>query len=268
MKTITLLNSKGGTGKTTLATHLAAGLSLFGQRVLLIDADGQGNATTALGLAKSPAFYDLVVRGAEWRESIRPVDPDIFTPPGAAYEGGALYCVPGNVETRNIPNTISDETVLARRVRELETLVDFVIFDTSPTASLLHSAIHAATDYLLLPTQLEGHSALEGLPETLERANAIRERAAQYGLDLCRVLGVVPNMFRAGTVTHESVLDHLKNEYGELVWEAVRQRIVVSEANLSKQLVYAYAPDSPAADELMLVAEAVLNTVGTAHEQA
>lgn len=258
MNVITLLNSKGGTGKTTVATHLAAGLALFGQRVLLIDADGQGNATTALGLAKEPYFYDLVVRGKSWQQSIQPVSRDVYTPTGWDETDGALYCVAGNVETRNIPNSISDETVLARRVSELADVVDYIIFDTSPTASLLHSAIHAATDYLLLPTECEGHSALEGLPETLERAEAIRNRALQYGLDLCKPLGIIPNKYRSNTTAQDSVLNHLRGQYGALVWEPIPMRIALGEASLNRQMIYAYAPQSDAAEGLLQIAEAVL----------
>ena len=81
MRVITLLNEKGGVGKTTLAIHIAAGLSLRGYTVVLVDADPQGNATTALGLAKEPAVHDLIVRNASWRDSLRTVHPDVYSPP-------------------------------------------------------------------------------------------------------------------------------------------------------------------------------------------
>lgn len=268
MQTITLLNSKGGTGKTTLATHLAAGLALMGRRVLLIDTDSQANATIALGLSKAPAFYDLMVRGASWRDSIYRVPDDVFTPEGFPGSTGPLYAVPGNVESRNIPNSIDDETVLARRVRGLDGVVDYVIFDTSPTASLLHSAIHAATDWLLLPTQLEGHSALEGVPETLSRAAAIRERGLQYGLDLCKIMGVVPNLARMNTATHSTVLDELKEIHGDLVWNPVKLRIIIAEAQLSRHLAFAYAPQSDASSELHSIAERALQVLEGTHVQA
>ena len=72
MKIVTLLNEKGGVGKTTLATHLAAGLAIRGKRVILVDADPQGHATIAFGLSKEPGFYDLIVRNAPFQKVLAP----------------------------------------------------------------------------------------------------------------------------------------------------------------------------------------------------
>lgn len=260
MQVITLLNSKGGTGKSTFATHIAAGLALAGKRVLVIDADAQANATSALALPKKPLFHDLVVRRADWQKSILPVAREVYSPTPDTPDGG-LFCVAGNIETKSIPTIVDEQTIIAERLTEIKDYFDYVIFDTSPTASMLHSMIHAATDYLLLPTQLEGHSALEGLPESMERANAVRAQASKYGLDICRVLGILPNMYRSQTATHQQVLEHLRNKYGDTVWKPTGLRIVIAEANLSKQMVFRYAPDSRASKELLRARDNVLRIV-------
>jgi chromosome partitioning protein len=81
LKAITLLNEKGGVGKTTLATHFAAGLTLRDLRVLLIDTDPQAHATTTFGLKKEPALHDLLVREAEFTDVLRAVPAERVTAP-------------------------------------------------------------------------------------------------------------------------------------------------------------------------------------------
>ena len=71
MKTITLLNEKGGVGKTTLAIHIAAGLAIRGKRVVLVDADAQANSTSQLQIAEAPGIHDLLVREAEWNDVLK-----------------------------------------------------------------------------------------------------------------------------------------------------------------------------------------------------
>ena len=78
MKIITLLNEKGGVGKTTLATHIAAGLAFRGFRVVLVDADPQGHATVALGLPKEPGLYDLLVRDAPFKSVLRFIPAQVY----------------------------------------------------------------------------------------------------------------------------------------------------------------------------------------------
>lgn len=248
MKAITLINEKGGVGKTTLAIHLAAGLAIRGYRVVLADADAQGHATVSLGLKKAPGLYDLLVRGAAFREVLRPASPDRFAIPGHPTRG-QLYVVPSNVETRSIPIQISDAFAVADRFQELENLVDLVIFDTSPTPSLLHGSIYLATDAIIYPTKCEFLS-FDGLVESFQHREMIQSTRSRWGLSKIEVMGIVPTMFRASTLVHQENLNKLRARYGNVVWPEMTMRTIWAEASTVGQLVFRFAPESNAAREL------------------
>lgn len=260
MQVITFLNGKGGVGKSTLAVHTAAGLAMAGFRTVIIDADMQANATTALGAPMRGHFYNLCVRPAEtaWADVLTPVDAARYSPAGSA--DGGLYVVASNAETRNIASSTEDDAIIARRLAELDGHVDYVVFDTSPQADLLHSQIYLASDWLFVPTQLERDSALEGVPKSLERAHRIRRRAQERGVTICQLGGILPNM-RQNTVLHNSVLEELREQYGGLVWEPISRRIAVAEANLASETVFAHAPGSASDEELRGMVARVLATV-------
>ncbi|MEM6285448.1 MAG: ParA family protein [Chloroflexota bacterium] len=259
MQVITLLNEKGGVGKTTLAVHIAAGLALKGNRVVIIDADPQGHATMAVNATDRGALYDLIhpKRNASWDSVLEGVSPSIYTPEGTGTTG-QLFIVPGNIETRNIATSIDDVTLLKRRLLELESVVDYVVIDTSPTPSLFHSSIYIATDYILMPTELEAFSVLGGVKDTASRANAVRSMGQQQGLEISNVIGIIPNKFRSNTLTHDQVLEHLQVEYGDLVWEPIKLRIVYAEAALMGQLIYAFAPEHRATKDMYKLVDRVL----------
>lgn len=255
MKTITLINEKGGVGKTTLATHLAAGLAIRGYRVVLADADAQGHATVSLGLKKDPGLYDLLVRGAPFREVLRPVSPDRFAMPGLPCKG-QLYVVPSNVETRSIPIQISDAFAVSDRFRELENLVDVVVFDTSPTPSLLHGSIYLASDALIYPTKCE-YLSFDGLMHSFEHREQIQPTRERWGLKNLDVMGIIPVMYRASTLVHQENLNRLKARYGNLVWPEVAMRTSWAEASTVGQLVYRFAPESGAARDAWNIVDRV-----------
>ncbi len=255
MKTLTLINEKGGVGKTTLATHLAAGLTIRGYRVVLADADPQGHATVTMGHEKGPGMYDLLVRGASFREVLRPVSPEFFAVPGHPVKG-QLYVVPSNVETRSIPIQISDAFAVADRFRELENLVDVVIFDTSPTPSLLHGSIYLATDAIIYPTKCEFLS-FDGLVESFNHREMIQPTRDRWGLKNIAVMGIVPMMYRASTIVHQENLNKLKSKYAHLVWPEVAMRTLWAEASTVGQMIYRFAPDSGAARDAWHIVDRV-----------
>lgn len=242
MKTITLLNEKGGVGKTTLATHIAVGLAIRGQRVVLVDADPQGHSTIALGVQKQPMFHDLVVRHLSWRNALCFIDSKTYDYLEIA---GRLMLVPGNVESRVVPLQISNDTLIRQRFAELKNVVDYIIVDTSPTPSLLHSAIVLASDYIIAPTDCEAWSALDGLVQTIIHTNEIHAQAAEHGISLATFAGIIPNKYRSGTMAHSEVLMYLHREYETLVWPPVPLATAFAQSQLGRKFLYQFAPGAP-----------------------
>ena len=244
MKVITLLNEKGGVGKTTLATTLAAGLAIRDQRVVLIDADAQGNATIAFGLAKEPGFYDLIVRNAPYKDVMRLVPVDRYAP---SHEDttGQLMLVPSNKETRSISTNISDVFAVLKRLLELRESVDTVIIDTSPTPSLLHSSIYMATDALLYPTLLEKWS-FDGLRESIAHKEEFQSIREQYQLPDITFLGIVPTMTRLRTLEHSDNLAYLTKNFPGQVYDPIPLRTVWTEAASARKAIFALAGESKA----------------------
>jgi chromosome partitioning protein len=260
MKVYSLINEKGGCAKTSIATHLAAGLAMRGRKVVLVDADPQGHATITFGLKKEPGLYDLLVRGAAFKDILRVPSPDCYAVPGLQFSG-QLFIVPSNVETRSIPMQISDAFAVEDRFRELEQAIDVVIFDTSPTPSLLHGSIYLATDAILYPTKCEFLS-FDGLVESLTHKELIQPTRKRWGLDNIEVMGIIPTMYRAGTLVHQENLNKLKARFGKLVWPEIAMRTTWAEASTVGQLIYRFAPESGAAREMWSVVDRVETTIG------
>jgi chromosome partitioning protein len=245
---LTLANEKGGVGKTTCAITLAAGMAARGMRVLLVDADAQGHATFGLGLKPEPGFYDLLVREGEWSKLLRLLPVERYTMPGTVHSkhSGLLAVLPGNVETQFIAGKVDQLDIISERLAELEGHLDVVIFDTSPTPSLLHGVIYLATDALLYPTELETFS-LNGLLSTIRNHERFRQsRQSMFGKDIA-FGGIIPTKFRRQTVEHGANLEALQKKFGERVWSPVADRITWPEAAEKRLPVYSHAPGTPAA---------------------
>lgn len=245
---INFSNEKGGTGKTTGAVTVAAGLAQHGKRVLLVDSDAQGHATRSVGIPKYPGLYDLLVRDAGWADVLRPVLPGFWgeaKPDGAAQyppEAMRLWVLGSNVETSNIANSISEAYKLADRLDEIEQQFDYVVIDTAPTPSLLHGVILLASDFLVFPTQPELLS-LDGLN------NSMNHRRQFSNLRDVTVAGILPTMVRAQTWEHTQMLRTLRKQFGDLVWPEISESIVWAEASRAAQAVFAYRPEHQATEQ-------------------
>lgn len=249
MKVITLLNEKGGVGKTTLAVHISMGLAYLGHNVLLVDADAQGHATLRCGFKKSPAIYDLLIRDGEWSALTRKVDVARYAYPEKAH--GNLYLLPSNKETKNIAGSTDDGAVFARRLDELRDTgkIDVVIVDTSPTPSLLHATIFVASDYVLIPTELS-YMSFDGMVESIKsKRGADDGRKRWYDKQPITILGIVPTKYRATTKEQVDNLDSLKAQFGDLVWNPIPLRTLWTETESTILPVWKLDNHSEASDE-------------------
>lgn len=249
MKIITLLNEKGGVGKTTLAVHIAAGLAIQGRQVLLIDADAQANATYLMRLPrKNAGLFGLLVDEDEFGDIL-------YRPEQAAWASkketiaGDLMVLPGNVKTRLIPMAIdAQDDLLRERLEELEETVDVVVIDTPPTPSMLHKFLYAATDYMIYPVECQA-LAVDGLAKSWKRMEAINTHRARIGVPAMKLLGVQPTKYHMQTKSHGHGLEIISEAFKNETWSALSLRTIWQDREWARQTLFGYAPDHEATEQ-------------------
>lgn len=239
---VTVANQKGGVGKTTTAVNLAAALGHFGARVLVIDLDPQGNASTALGIdhhGDIPSIYDVVIAGAELASVVAtsPENPHLLVAPSTLDLAGA---------------EIELVSLAAREYRLKRALdaflasaagagIHYVFIDCPPSLGLLTVNALAAANEVLIPIQCE-YYALEGVTQLVGTIDLIRQ-----GLnpDL-RVSTIVLTMFDTRTNLAHQVVTDVREHFPEQTLQTIIPRSVrVSEAPSYGQTVIAYDAGSP-----------------------
>jgi chromosome partitioning protein len=237
-QTIACANQKGGVGKTTTVVNLGSYLALAGDRVLVVDLDPQGNATSGLGLDRHSierSVYDAVIDGAKIRELTLagPVAGLDVVPSAIALAGAEVELAP--VEGR--------ERRLARLLMEIAADYDYVFVDCPPSLGLLTVNALTAADSVLIPLQCE-YYALEGLSQLLATLDLVRDH---LNPDLA-IKGVVLTMFDGRTRLSADVADEVRRHLGDRVFETVIPRNVrLSEAPSHGLPISRYAPESTGA---------------------
>lgn len=256
MKIITLLNEKGGVGKTTLATHLGAGLAAKGLMGIIVDTDGQGDSSKAVGLSESSNCYDFIMRADVPTQSLVTRVPEDFSE-------HPLFIVQGNDEIRAIPmvrKTGEIQKALLKRFAEFASNLDFVVFDTQPSPTSLHSAIATISDSVIIPFQCEGFSVAD-MKSAFDNMNEINELSQRAGLDKARVIGLVPNMYNHKTVLHKEALAGVREQYGDLVWRPIPMSIAISTHQYMAETVMKANEDHFSAKELQRFIDRAYNTI-------
>jgi chromosome partitioning protein len=244
-RTMVVANQKGGVGKTTTAVNLAAALALHGLRVLVIDLDPQGNASTALGIdhhADIPSVYDVLVDGTAMADVV------------AGVEGiERLHCVPATIDLAGAE--IELVSVVARESRLQKSLTaylaglgdgggyDYVLIDCPPSLGLLTVNALVGGDEVLIPIQCE-YYALEGLRQLLKNIDLVR---AHLNPSLA-VTTILLTMYDGRTRLAAQVADEVRRHFGDTVLRtAIPRSVRVSEAPSYGQTVMTYDPGSSAA---------------------
>lgn len=252
----TLVNQKGGVGKTTTAINLGAYLAKFGQRVLIVDADPQANATSSLGIDKhtvkggtyevllggSPATA-LVLQNPRLKLALLPSSPSLA---GAEVE---------------LVNELGRESKLKQALAPLVERYDYILIDCPPSLGLLTiNGLMAAKDGVLIPVQCE-YLALEGLGELTRTIQRVRTALFPF----LKVRGVILTMFDGRTHLSGDVVAEVQKYFPDQVFETIVPRSVrLAEAPSYGLPVSAYAPASNAAKSYEALARELLKSDGIA----
>ncbi|PPA68485.1 ParA family protein [Jeotgalibacillus proteolyticus] len=246
---IAITNQKGGVGKTTSSVNLSACLAYLGKKVLLVDVDPQGNATSGVGIDKGEVdqcIYDILVDNADIRPIIRET----------AVEN--LHAIPATISLAGaeieLVSTVSREVRLKKSLKEIQPNYDYIIIDCPPSLGLLTLNALTASDALIIPVQCE-YYALEGLSQLLSTVRLVQKHL-NHGL---LIDGVLLTMLDARTNLGIQVIEEVKKYFQDKVYRTIIPRNVrLSEAPSHGLPVVLYDPKSRGAEVYLELAKEVI----------
>jgi chromosome partitioning protein len=248
-RVIAVANQKGGVGKSTTAVSLGAALAELGHRVLVVDLDPQGNASTGLGIrhaVREVTIYDVLAAEASIEEALLATAvPDLWAVPSTIALAGAEI---------ELVSQFSREMRLSRALDPVRRgRFDFILLDCPPSLGLLTVNALTAADELIVPIQCE-YYALEGLGQLLRNVRLVQQNINQR----LRLSGIVMTMFDRRTKLAEQVVAEVRRYFGPRVYDTVIPRTVrLSEAPGYGQPISVYDPSNIGARSYRWLAEEV-----------
>ena len=249
-KIIVIANQKGGVAKTTTAVNLSACLAILGKKVLLIDIDPQGNASSGLGISKLDTIrciYDVMVNNVPTSKVVVQTNiENLFVIPATIQLAGAEI---------ELVSAISREMKLKKALDTIKNDYDYILIDCPPSLGLLTLNALTAADSILVPIQCE-YYALEGLSQLMNTIQLVQKHLNSK----LEIEGVVLTMFDARTNLSIQVVDEVKQHFKNKVFRSIIPRNVrLSEAPSFGQPVIIYDPKSKGSEMYMELAKEVIS---------
>lgn len=245
---ISIINQKGGVGKTTTAVNLAAYLADKGKKTLLIDEDSQGNSTSGLSaeVTWKGNLYDVLLDDQPVEEAIvKTAVKKLWILPSSIDLAGA------EIEIAGVPER---ETLLKRKIEALKEEYDYILIDCPPSLGLMTLNALVASDSIIIPIQAEFY-ALEGLSQLVKTVQIVSRKLNPS----LHILGILLTMFDGRTNLSIQVAEEVKKYFGSKVFKTVIPRTVkLSEAPSFGEPILTYAPKSKGAEAYKKLCREVL----------
>lgn len=241
---ISLLNHKGGVGKTTSTINIGAGLVELGRRVLLLDLDPQANLSLSLGIGRQSSTLYEALRG---EADLSPVSvrPGLDVVPSTLDLSGAEM---------ELINEAGREYILRELLEGVRDAYDFVIIDCPPSLGLLTLNALTSSEYVLIPLQTE-FLALQGLAKIKQVIQKVKLRLNKR----LEILGVLPTMYDGRKVLNRDVVETIQKYFGRLVFETyIRDNVALAEAPAQRQDIFAYNGSSSGAEDYLKLCKEIM----------
>ncbi|MCM0059547.1 MAG: AAA family ATPase [Algoriphagus sp.] len=245
MKTISIMNHKGGTGKTTSSINIGAGLAKKGLKVLLLDIDSQANLTEGLGKGDPElSVYDSIRENKKL--PILNVSENLDLVPSSIDLLGAEM---------EIVSKIGREQILHKLLKPVRSEYDYIIIDCPPSVGLLTVNAMVASDTILLPLQGE-YFAYKGVDRLLGIVNEVRDNLNEK----LEIGGVFITQINPNRILTKTIVEKLTEDLQDKVFDTkIRINVALAEAQLQGQTIFDYAPESNGAKDYEMLVEEILN---------
>jgi chromosome partitioning protein len=251
-RVLAVFNHKGGTGKTTTAVSVAAGLAAAGRKVLLVDADGQGNVAVSLDLKSERSLYHVLVMGLSVEQAVVNARPNLDVLVSNETLAAAELYLAGRAQR---------DRVMATRLDRARELYDHVIIDCSPSLSLMNQNALVFADAVLCPVACD-YLSLVGVRQVLRTIKHVNRLLSHP----VRFWGVLPTFYDARARICQEALSTLRDHFGDRCLEPVSMAIKVKEAPASGKTLFEHAPESRPTQDYQKVVNRLIDDPNDATE--